>query len=373
MKLPTLYKLSTDKVRVNQWEIEVVNDTYRTISGFKGMIQTTSEWTTCIAKNTKKSNSTTPAQQALAEAESLWKKRIERGYVEDINKVQSITTRFEPMLAKKYEDEKDRVMKEKFVYDQPKLDGIRCITKIDGMWTRNFKRIISAPHIFEALKPLFDKDPGLILDGELYCDKLANDFNKIISLVRKTKPTAEDLEESKNIIEYHIYDIPSIPGTFKERFVQYVPLILLPSCCKWVETNLIEKDMSGNDFNIVAHYYKHINNGYEGQMIRLNGPYENKRSKYLLKNKEFITEEFEIKGVLEGKGNLSGKCGKLQFATDKGVEFEAAINATWEQLEEYWERKDELIGKLATVRYFAVTEDGSLRFPKVLEVDRWDM
>jgi hypothetical protein len=31
------------------------------------------------------------------------------------------------------------------------------------MWSRAGKPIISAPHIFEALKPLFDKSPELIL------------------------------------------------------------------------------------------------------------------------------------------------------------------------------------------------------------------
>ena len=43
------------------------------------------------------------------------------------------------------------------IYSQPKLDGIRCIVKKDGMWSRNGKKIISAPHIHESLKPLFEK------------------------------------------------------------------------------------------------------------------------------------------------------------------------------------------------------------------------
>jgi DNA ligase-1 len=105
-------------------------------------------------------------------------------------------------------------------------------------------------------------------------------------------------------------------------------------------------------------------------MIRLNAPYENKRSKSLLKRKEFVDAEFEILGVEEGKGNLSSKLGKLKFKTDQGIEFDAAINGTWEYLEELWNKRDELIGKTATVKYFELTEDGSLRFPKVINIGR---
>ena len=46
--------------------------------------------------------------------------------------------------------------------------------------------------------------------------------------------------------------------------------------------------------------------GYEGQMIRKDAPYECKRSKNLLKRKEFITEEFKVVKVVEGQGAWTG-------------------------------------------------------------------
>lgn len=39
-------------------------------------------------------------------------------------------------------------------------------------------------------------------------------------------------------------------------------------------------------------------------------------------------------------------------------------------LEELFEIKDSLIGKKATVKYFEKTTDNSLRFPKVIQIDR---
>jgi len=51
--------------------------------------------------------------------------------------------------------------------------------------------------------------------------------------------------------------------------------------------------------------------------------------------------------------------------------FDASVNAPWKELESLWINRDSLIGKQATVRYFKETGDGSLRFPKVLQIDRW--
>jgi DNA ligase 1 len=236
--------------------------------------------------------------------------------------------------------------------------------KKDGMWSRNGKKIISAPHIYEAMKHLFTVNPNLIFDGELYADKFANDFNAICSLVKKTKPTVEDLNESAVKIEYHIYDLPSCKETFVGRR-QALYYMELPKCCVKVA---VEQINNLND--VTAHYEDYITKGYEGQMLRLNLPYENKRSKSLLKHKSFIDTEYKIIGVEQGKGNLTGKMGALVFKTSKGDTFNASINGGWDYLEELWNSKDKLIGKQATVKYFNLTPDGKPRFSKVIKIDR---
>ena len=198
--LNTLYKRSTTG-KVTQWTIEVENNCYRTISGYTDGIKTTSEWTCCEAKSY-----CTAEEQALKEAQAIHRKRIELGSFENINDIDTPVF-FKPMLAQDFNDYKSKIKYP--VYSQPKLDGIRCIVRADGMWSRNGKKIISAPHIFNALSSLFDTNPDLIFDGELYADKFANDFNAICSLVKKTKPTAQDLEKSAESIQYHIYPNPS--------------------------------------------------------------------------------------------------------------------------------------------------------------------
>ena len=366
MKLHTLYKRAVNG-KVNEWTIEVKGHCYRTVSGYTDGQKTTTEWTCCEGKNVGKKNGTTPSEQAEKEAKAEWDKRTERGYFVNIKDIDKSTI-FKPMLANKWEDRMDKITYP--VYSQPKLDGIRCIVKSDGMWTRTGKQIISAPHIYEALKPFFEENPDLIFDGELYADKYANDFNAIVSLVKKTKPTAQDLKDSAKVIEYHIYDLPSHDDVFFERYKQLCKMELYTKtlCCMTVETNLVE-ELS----DVEMLYGNYVNAGYEGQMIRLNEKYENKRSNSLLKHKSFIDEEYEIVGVEEGGGNLTGMVGALVFEskTDSS-RFTASVNGGWDYLKELWlsfgKNPKNLIGKEATIKYFNITPDGKPRFPKVTAI-----
>ena len=266
------------------------------------------------------------------------------------------------MLAHKFEDYKDKITYP--VYSQPKLDGIRCIVRADGMWSRNGKKIISAPHIYEAMKPLFEANPDLIFDGELYADKFANDFNAICSLVKKTKPTSADLEKSKEQIQYHTYDLPSCSGTFTKRY-RTLSDLNLPECCVCVKTDQID-----NINDLLAYYEDYTMEGYEGQMIRLDKEYESKRSKSLLKHKSFVDEEYTILDVVEGEGNKTGMVGSFVFESKTGHIFNSSPKFNWEECKKMWNNKNELIGKSATVKYFNLTPDGVPRFPYVINIDR---
>jgi ATP-dependent DNA ligase len=230
------------------------------------------------------------------------------------------------------------------------------------MWSRNGKPIISAPHIFRSIQHLFEENPDLVLDGELFAEKNIADFNKIISCVRKTKPTLQDLHESKKYIKYYIYDIPSLEGNFWHRKT-YLNSLELPE-----EIVVVPTTFCYNQEELDSCYKDYLENGYEGQMIRTDSLYENKRSKFLLKRKEFFDDDFIIHDVLEGRGDMKGKIGKLVLQTKEGVIFESAINISWVESEKLWKQKEDLIGKIATIKYFEKTPDGSLRFPKCIAI-----
>ena len=363
MILETIYK-KTKTGATQEWTIEVVGNKYRTISGQTDGKKIVNEWTICYGKNVGRSNETTDKEQAMAEAVAKRTKKLESGYFENIKHINK-TQYFEPMLASKWEDSKDKITYP--IFSQPKLDGIRCIVTSEGMFSRNGKPIISAPHIREGLQPLFDKNPDLIFDGELYADKFANDFNKIVSLVKKTKPTDADLKESKKNIEYHIYDLPSASGTFNDRFFNNLIKMYdtLPKYCVLVKTMICRNE---NEVNIL--YGDCVEEGYEGQILRLDKEYENKRSKSLLKHKSFIDEEFTIKDICEGEGNRTGTAGYMVFETADGKPFKSNVKGTWDETAEMLKSKKKLIGKQATIKYFNLTPDGIPRFPFVINIDR---
>jgi DNA ligase 1 len=361
MKLKPLYKRSTTG-KISFWQIEIEENKFRTESGFTDGQKVINEWTICEGKSYNTSN-----EQALKQAKAIHKKKIELGAFEKIEDIDNPIL-FKPMLAHDYIDYKNKI---KFpIWSQPKLDGVRCICTSTGMFSRNGKRIISAPHILESLELFFKSNPDVILDGELYCDKLANDFNKIVSCVRKTKPTQEDLKESKKYIDYHVYDLPSHVGSFEDRINKLDEML----SSYHINIKVVTTTKIFNEEEIHIYYTEYIEDGYEGQMLREpDSLYENKRSKSLLKHKSFITEEFKIVKIIEGLGKLSGKVGKISILTKNGTLVDSAVNGEHSYLEDLWNNRENLIGKEATVRFFNYTEDGSLRFPKIIDIGRDDI
>ena len=88
--------------------------------------------------------------------------------------------------------------------------------------------------------------------------------------------------------------------------------------------------------------------------------YQKKRSKGLLKRKEFIDMEFPVVRVEEGIGNWAGKVKRVVVKLTDGTTSEAGIKGTMEVLGDLWEREDK--PDWVTVRFQEYTPDGKLRF-----------
>ncbi len=363
MNLPTLFA-RTNTGAIQQWNVEVRNNSYRTTFGqVDGKLQTTN-WTECQETNSGRSNQRTANQQAIFEAEALWKKKKDSGYFESIEQI-DIFKFVEPMLAKNYDDYKDKITFP--VVSERKLDGVRNITTKNGMFSRNGKEFKSCPHVLAELQYFFEKFPSAILDGELYCDKLNNDFNKICSLVKKTKPSAADLKEASETIQYWIYDWVLIDKKFSERYEMIREHVKESSCIK-----IVTADIALNKAELDCFYEQYIEEGYEGQMIRLEAVYETKRSKNLLKRKEFQDQEYVILDIIEGEGNRSGLAGAMVFENNEGSKFNSNIKGNASFLKNLLSNKDEYIGKHATVKYFNLTPGGIPRFPFVVSIRNYE-
>ena len=116
-------------------------------------------------------------------------------------------------------------------------------------------------------------------------------------------------------------------------------------------------------------YAAYTEKGFEGQIVRLNTKYENKRSKNLLKRKDFHDREYIILDVIQGEGNKSGMAGAMVFENEKGIKFNSNIKGNREYLKELWNNKEKLVGKQATVKFFNLTPDNNIpRFPYVISI-----
>lgn len=351
----TLYK-NTSLGQVQSWQIVVEGNTYYTIEGINQLSK--SKPTVCVGKNIGKISETTPEEQALLEAKSLYQKKLDKGYSEGQPQASKF---FEPMLA--FEREKyEKLLFTVPTYVSKKLDGKRCILQNGKLTTRNGKPIVSCPHI--AIDYYH-------LDGELYQHDLKDDFNKIMSLTNKTKPTDEDLIESANKVEYWVYDYPAIDGVFSTRYLRLChdfAQAKFPSYFKLVEAYRVYSIK-----DIEKYHEEFLEQGYEGTMIRLDlGPYENKRSKQLLKYKNFKDAEFLILDVEEGLGNRSGMAGKLICLLPNGNKVGVSMTGTQDFMTRVLKDKNKIIGLEATVKYFSETPDGSLRFPTLKHIIGYD-
>ena len=361
MQPVTLYKKdSTGSVRI--WKMEIQGENYRTIAGKQDGKQTISEWTTATPKNIGKENQTTGAQQAEAEVHAAYTKKLKTGYHYTLDAI-GTETLIKPMLAEKWDDR--YIIEHGRFFSQPKFDGFRCIATKDGLFSRKGEPFVACPHIIEALKPVFEKMPDLILDGELYNHDLKDDFNKIASIIRKQKPTTMELLEAEKVIQYHIYDIVDTTKSFSIRDMSLAAIFsdfyedIHPYCVPVKTIEVKSKDM------LDALYGSYIDQGYEGQMVRMNGHYQNKRSGNLMKRKEFQDAEFKIIAIEEGLGNRSGMAGRVTLALgdDTDRTFGAGIKGGVKVNQDLWDNRPMYIGQLATIEFFAYTPDGIPRFP----------
>ena len=273
-----------------------------------------------------------------------------------------------PMLA--YKVDSKPIDWTKKVYMQPKLDGVRCLIQLNEKgevyaYSRTGKPWLNIEHILQDLKPFFKENQTIILDGELYNHDLRNDFEKIISLVRKQKPTADDKAESKQLVQFHCYDYTSNcdcndPGVYSLRMNALVVSDIYSYCVKYVPSTRVY-----NEHDSKLTHGVNLSNSYEGSILRLDGDYEQKRSYNLQKFKDFHDDEATIIGYEAGKGKREGTLGKFFMMDSEGVKFGCPPGKgfTYKDLADIQNNIHDYIGKTATFTYFERTKAGSYRHP----------
>jgi DNA ligase-1 len=301
------------------------------------------KWTTnvrvCTPKNVGRSNETTGEEQALLELESVATRKLREGYFETIEEAENNEVLL-PMLAVKA----DMTTVTYPVFVQPKLDGMRALSSDKGLYSRKNKMIETMQHIELPTKT------DVVLDGELYAHGAT--FQDNMKLIKKFRPgQTED-------VKYHVYDMPSAPGGFADRY-----LMLREVVKNMCNVELVPTYIVNNEEELLTLHTKFISEGFEGTIIRTdNTPYEyNKRSKQLLKLKDFIDEAYKIIDVVPS--DRIPKQGVVVCKMKDGQTFRCGMKMSHEEREDILSNKEEIIGKTAEVRFFEYTDGGLPRFP----------
>jgi DNA ligase-1 len=360
--LPTLYKLASTGA-TQQWSIGVDKNVIIVNHGQVGGKIQRNEETIKVGKNIGRSNETTPAEQALAEATAKWEGKIKKGYVEDISRAEAgekdIDGGYDCMLAHKFADHGHKISYP--AYTQPKLNGHRCLATVENgvakLWSRTRKPITSCPHIIKELELLFPKGLHQV-DGELYNHSYKDKFEELASLIRQEVPAKNCTE-----VQYHVYDKPSDQG-FGARFEEaedYIDPFVKQGHLKYIK--LTETILVNDEQEMMDAFDSFLKAGYEGGMARnLTGLYEGKRSYNLQKIKEFQDDDYPIVGIKEGTGTYDG-CGIFRCKTPQGNEFDVKMRGPREQLKEFLQHPKLWKDKSLVVKYQYISKYGIPIFP----------
>ena len=277
---------------------------------------------------------------------------------------------FKPMLAKALPETIDY---NQTLFIQPKLDGVRAYITKDGIYSRNNNQLFNAIHLTTELRTFFRSNPTIHLDGELYNHRYRDNFNQIISLVKKKSPSQADKFQSSSYLQFHCYDAfnPDQPeASFIDRTLN---ITLWKAIYGWRSIQEVDTDLITNEKQLNKLTKKHKKQGYEGSILRTNKEYEQRRSHNLYKIKVWSDLEIKIVGFVEGKGRFSGMLGKF-IGTDAD---DRLVSAPWpsltlEQRKLHWENRESYIGQPLTIEFFNRTPSGAYRFPRAKAIRTYE-
>jgi len=360
---PTLYDTSS-LGKIKQWSIRVIEEANKSVvvteSGYIDGKFTIFTRDITKGKNLGKANETTHYSQALSEAQSKWNKQKDKGYSEVIpgtSVALSANKKILPMLALNYTQRGSDIHFPSFC--QPKLDGIRAIFYAGKLHSRMGKVFPHLDHINNELKKL-----PYNLDGELYTDKIS--FQEITGIVRKQKLTKADTEMLKKV-KFQVYDLVSPLGYFDR--LQILGEIFREN--KFDHIVPVKTEICNDPKDVKLLHDLYVLEGYEGLILRnFEGGYAQKnRSKNLQKYKEFEDAEFIITGYKEGDGKEKGMIIFECITPPPGSRiFDVRPVGTYTERKKMWRDRDLFIGKLLTVKYFGMSNEGTPRFPVGLSV-----
>lgn len=310
----------------------------------------------------------------------------------EINKVfPNLIPTYEVCLAQTCDDKllaKIRLEPEMWVIMR-KLDGLRNVAEYEKLEnickSRNGHEFTSLAKINQAIENMMlvneKEDIAIAGDGEIcVIDEDGNeDFTAAVSQVKKKDKTMKNPK-------YVMFDLLPLKD-FRDLHCDLTYLERL----QWLKSLLEEQNSPYlsiiewwpfTDENYKKAKEVCAKEGWEGLMLRKNVAYEGKRTKNLLKVKEFFEAEFQVMGHKNGPFRVINKATGLEetiqtlasvtimykgkYPVDVGSGF------SLDQRKAFYNDLNLIIGKTITVQYFEESKNSSgglsLRFPTIKKI-----
>lgn len=345
--------------------------TIKMLAGRKGGKLTPKDRFVKEGKNLGKANATTINEQAEFELERLYRSKYEKGYcdrIEDIKEGKQSNEAKKPQGALVYWEEKHKLLRYKYVYVQPKLNGIRCLIKhveqgVYRLTSRSAKGITDFPLIQHELDTKFKIPVGATIDCEIYLhDPIGMPFDKLKGLVLAKK----NLKEERNRLQAHVYDYIIDENNIKpyEERKKDLDALFDGVDAQYVintETIMIEltDDVEENERRLQEYHDTKVFEHYEGIMLRLpDGTYNwGHKTIVILKFKVFHDKEFKVIDIYTAENDDQ----KVMFKciTEDGKTFNSSVEGKTEHnYNEYYLNREKYIGKWVNIRYQAWGSNG---------------
>ena len=265
-----------------------------------------------------------------------------------------------------------------------KLDGVRCLCIINiksqtvTFYYREGNQFTTLGKIEEDIKKniLPHLKADVVIDGEVcLIENEKESFSEIMKMIKKINFTIPNPK-------YIIFDLLTLSEFENEMSENRILSDRLKLCNKIIKKAGSMKTISllNQSLYTIDIFNEMINSveqeGWEGLMLRKDVDYEGKRTKNLLKLKNFQREEYKVIGIVVGKisnnGGIYSNEDCLKSATIKHKNCIVEVGSGFSDKEKiyYYKNQHELIGKVISVQYFEETitrkKDTniySLRFP----------
>lgn len=256
-----------------------------------------------------------------------------------------------------------------------KLNGSRCFYYKGKLYTRQGKVYTGCEHIIKDIESLFiDYLPhNYVFDGELILkDRSLVDseaFQKGVGIANSNQENKEELKlVIFDMLTSEEFEIGKSVYTYSQRKEQLIRLKEIIKQFNLSNIEIVPMFYEGTDQSKIWKWLDYAEeNDMEGVMVNLDTPYQCKRTKDLMKVKKFYTLDLEVVDAVEGDGRLKGTLGAL-VVDYKGNTVNVGSGFSDKQRKEFWENKDNIVGRVIEVKYKEITKNKdtgleSLQFP----------